>query len=53
MTSSKKLQLGEFVRVKSFDEILSTVNRDGLNRGLPFSQELVLYMERSRACTAT
>lgn len=37
------LRPGEFVRVKSVDEILSTVNRDGLNRGLLFSQELVPY----------
>jgi len=37
------LQPGEFVRVKSFQDILSTINRDGLNRGLLFSQELVPY----------
>jgi hypothetical protein len=37
------LQPGEFARVKSFRDILSTINRDGLNRGLLFSQELVPY----------
>lgn len=37
------LKPGECVRVKSFKEILSTVNREGLNRGLLFSQELVPY----------
>jgi hypothetical protein len=37
------LQPGDVVRVKSFKEILSTINREGLNRGLLFSQELVPY----------
>jgi hypothetical protein len=37
------LQPGECVRVKSFKEILATLNREGLNRGLLFSQELVPY----------
>lgn len=37
------LQPGEFVRVKSFNEILATINSEGLNRGLLFSQELVPY----------
>lgn len=37
------LQPGEYVRVKSFNDILATVNREGLNRGLLFSQELVPY----------
>lgn len=37
------LQPGEFARVKSLKAILSTLNRDGLNRGLLFSQELVPY----------
>lgn len=37
------LQPGDLVRVKSFKQILQTVNREGLNRGLLFSQELVPY----------
>jgi hypothetical protein len=37
------LQPGDWVKVKSLKEILSTVNRDGLNRGMLFSQELVPY----------
>jgi len=37
------LQPGELVRVKSFKSILATVNVDGLNRGLLFSQEHVPY----------
>ncbi len=37
------LQPGELVRVKSFKSILETINREGLNRGLLFSQELVPY----------
>jgi hypothetical protein len=37
------LRPGDFVRVKSFHEILKTLNRDGLNRGMLFSQELAPY----------
>jgi hypothetical protein len=37
------LQPGELVRVKSFERILETINYDGLNRGLLFSQEHVPY----------
>jgi len=37
------LQPGDFVRVKSFKEILKTLNRESKNRGLLFSQELVPY----------
>jgi hypothetical protein len=37
------LQPGDYVRVKSFRDILETLNRDGKNRGLLFSQELVPY----------
>ena len=40
------LQPGDFVRVKSFREILETLNREGKNRGLLFSQELVPYCGR-------
>jgi len=37
------LQPGEFVRIKTHDEILKTINNDNKNRGLLFSQELVPY----------
>jgi hypothetical protein len=37
------LQPGELVRVKSYDEILKTVDRSALNRGLSFDAELVPY----------
>lgn len=37
------LQPGDYVRVKSHKEILATLNREGKNRGLLFSQELVPY----------
>jgi hypothetical protein len=37
------LQAGEFVRVKGFKEILSTLNGEARNRGLLFSQEMVPY----------
>lgn len=37
------LQPGELVRIKSYDEILSTVNFNYLNRGLFFDAEMVPY----------
>jgi hypothetical protein len=37
------LQPGELVRVKSYEEILATLNRSGLNRGLYFDAEQVPY----------
>ena len=37
------LQPGEYVRVKRFDEILQTIDREGRNRGLLFSQEMVPF----------
>jgi hypothetical protein len=37
------LQPGELVRVKSYQEILATINGEGMNRGLLFSKELVPY----------
>lgn len=37
------LQIGDLVQVKSHEQILETVNREGLNRGMLFSQELVPY----------
>ena len=38
-----KLQEGEWVRIKSYDEILATCNEDNLNRGLYFDGEMVPY----------
>jgi hypothetical protein len=37
------LQPGECVRVKRFEDILGTLNREAKNRGLLFSQEMVPY----------
>ena len=37
------VQPGDIVRVKTLEEIRKTINREGLNRGLLFSQELVPY----------
>jgi hypothetical protein len=37
------LQPGELVRVKSYKEILLTLNTDGKNRGLSFDAEMVPY----------
>lgn len=34
---------GDLVRVKSFEEILQTVNTDNSNRGLTFDAEMVMY----------
>ena len=49
------LQPGEFVRVKSQKEILSTVDANWMNRGLFFDAELVpycggIYRVRARVC---
>jgi hypothetical protein len=41
-----KLQEDEWVRIKSYDEILATCNEDNLNRGLYFDAELVPYCGR-------
>jgi hypothetical protein len=38
-----ELQPGEFVRVKSYEEILKTLNFDSKNRGLFFDAEMVPY----------
>jgi hypothetical protein len=40
------LQPGELVRVKSYGEILATLDRDGKNRGLFFDAEMVPYCDR-------
>jgi hypothetical protein len=37
------LQPGDFVRIRSFEEILQTVNQYGMNRGLSFDPEMVPY----------
>ena len=37
------LQVGEFVRVRSFDEILKTLNKDNKNRGMSFDAEMVRF----------
>ncbi len=41
------LQPGEWVRVKSFDEILATLDADNKNRGLYFDAEAVPYCGRT------
>jgi hypothetical protein len=40
------LQPGELVRVKSYDEILATLNTEGKNRGLSFDAEQVPFCGR-------
>lgn len=42
-TCDLNLQPGEMVRVKSYDEILATLNTEGKNRGLVFDAEMVPY----------
>ena len=42
-TSNLDLQPGELVRVKSYQEILATLDTGNKNRGLVFDQELVPY----------
>ena len=37
------LQPGEWVRVKSYEEILRTINEEGNNRGMSFDAEMVPY----------
>jgi hypothetical protein len=54
-TCSLNLQPGDFVRVKSYREILATLDRAGKNRGLSFDAELVpycggSYRVRTRVC---
>lgn len=42
-TCNLNLQPGELVRVKSYNEILATLNKEGKNRGLSFDAEMVPY----------
>jgi len=42
-TCNLNLQPGELVRVKSYKEILATLNTDNMNRGLRFDAEMVPY----------
>jgi hypothetical protein len=55
-TCNLNLQPGELVRVKSYNEILTTLSKDGKNRGLSFDAEMVpycggIYRVRSRVDT--
>lgn len=42
-TCNLNLQPGELVRIKSYNEILTTLNKEGKNRGLSFDAEMVPY----------
>jgi hypothetical protein len=42
-TAVLDLQPGEMVQVRTYEDILSTLNRDGLNRGLRFDCEMVKF----------
>jgi hypothetical protein len=42
-----KLQPGEWVRVKSYEEILATLDQSSKNRGLYFDAEMVPYCNRT------
>lgn len=44
-TCDLNLQPGELVRVKSFKEILKTLDTEGKNRGLSFDSEMMPYCE--------
>ena len=46
-TISLDLQPGEIVRVKSKKEILRTLNRTGMNRGLMFTPEMEKYLGKT------
>ncbi|NMO90294.1 hypothetical protein [Actinomycetospora sp. TBRC 11914] len=41
------LQPGEWVRVKSIEEITATLNADNLNRGMSFDREMLKYCGRT------
>jgi hypothetical protein len=42
-TATLNLQSGELVRVKSHEQILATISKDGKNRGMSWDAELVPY----------
>lgn len=44
-TAHLDLQVGEMVRVRKYQEILTTCNDDGKNRGMGFDAEMVPYCE--------
>jgi hypothetical protein len=43
---SRNLQLGEWVKIKSIEGIIETLNERGLNRGLYFSPDMRLFCGR-------
>ena len=45
--TSRGLQVGELVRIRSKDEIKPTLNRSGMNRGMSFDKEMVPYCGRT------
>ncbi|MGH4023620.1 MAG: hypothetical protein ACRDRV_03450 [Pseudonocardiaceae bacterium] len=45
-TARLDLQPGELVRIKSKDEIMKTLNKDRLNRGMGFEEEMSRYCGR-------
>lgn len=45
--ASLGLQPGEWVRVKSIEEISATLNADNLNRGMSFDREMLRYCGRT------
>jgi hypothetical protein len=45
--SELNMQPGEWVRVRSKDEIASTLDKDGKNRGLAFTVEMVPFCDRT------
>jgi hypothetical protein len=47
MCRSKKLQVGEWVQVKSKDEILRTLDKQGQLQGIPFMPEMFQYCGQS------
>ena len=46
-TETLDLQPGEWVRVKSLEEISATLNADNINRGLSFDREMLKYCGRT------
>ena len=46
-TATLNLQPGDFVRVKSYEEILATLNTKNMNRGMAFDGEMMPYCGRT------